>query len=349
MKDNGEIINLIDLGKTVKTAIGEKNFTNHKRVLKPSWIENQDYLNEKLIDLNLEQSDVLFSCSEQSAIFSEINLEEKMNEDGDKSKRNSIVDENHQNDLQNELQNQSNFQPLETDLNYPINRNRKTLIKNKLKNLSINNPVLNSSRNNYEKLTDSLLVRPDNSKYYGSFSIAKQSKTLETAFNGVISSINDDHLSIGTSVNSQNLINVYLKEFEQEKHLNLFGFKTILIVILTFCFLINLIYTFKVYYDLTDDKLEKFTVDLKKTPAETAKYWRVTWIVNSIITLIILSIGIIGLLKEKVILILITSVCMMLSLMESDDPINGSKIFNISLLVILITSVLMIIFAARLR
>lgn len=306
MNEQGEVINLIDLGKPT----AQRNQRNEYRS------SDDDQLNEHLF-LNLEQS----------VLFSEIKLTngqsvEMMSSPGEfAAKHSDPSDESTNGDLNNQ------------------NRNKKSLIRSKF-NLAINNSVLNT-RNNYEKLTDLPLIKTDN-KYYGSFSKAK---TSETAFSNVVTTnTNDDHRSITTSINSQNLLSIYLKEFEQEKHLNLLGFKTILIVILAFCFLISLIYTFIVYATLTEDHLAK---SIDKDKDKTVDYWRTTWIVNSIITLLMLSLGIVGLVKEKVILILITSVYMMFNLIESDDPINGLKIFNISLLTILSTSVLLVVFAAR--
>lgn len=320
---NGEIINLIDLGKTVQCNARNEN----------GGAPNEQLDRRKTIRFN-EQ---LFVNLEQSALFSELTGEMNTDEPYSDQANEPADDPVNPNEL-NESSLQSN------DLSQS-GKHRRSLLRNRLKSLSINNPInnLNNTRNNYEKLTDSLLVKTaENSKYYGSFSRPKQS---ETAFNRGVPTSTDDERSIEASMNSQSLLNVYLKQFEQEKHLSLLGFKTVLIVILSFCFLIVLIYTFKVYYDLSDEKLKRAELDTNKKPA----YWRATWIVNSILSLLILLIGIIGLLKEKVILILITSVCMMLSLMESDDPIDGKKIFNISLLIILCTSVLLIIFAARLR
>ena len=319
VKEHGEIINLINLGKAVPT--GARNGESIETLERRKTIR----FNEKLF-VNLEQS----------ALFNELTGE--MNTDEQCSDTAHELNEEPVNELDEEAE---PGQP--NDLSSQ-SKGRRSLLRNRLKSLSINNPINNlNARNNYEKLTDSLLVKTGDSKYYGSFSRAKQS---ETAFNGALATadLNDD-ASIEASINSQSLMSFYLKQFEQEKHLNLLGFKTVLIVILSFCFLIVLIYTFKVYYDLTDEKLKRAELETANKPA----YWRATWIVNSILSLIILLIGIIGLLKEKVILILITSVCMMLSLMESDDPIDGNKIFNISLLIILCTSVLLIIFAARLR
>lgn len=323
MKEHGEIINLIDLGKTVPS-----NVRNGRSASETLDRRKTIRFNEKLF-VNLEQAAVFSDLEDLSGeMQAEEPCNDPANDEYEPANLNEPVGEAGQaNDLANP------------------NKVRRSLLRNRLKSLSINNPInnLNSTRNNYEKLTDSLLVRNADSKYYGSFSRARQS---ETAFNGGVSTTdsNEDG-SLEASVNSQNLLNIYLKEFEQEKHLNLLGFKTVLIVILSFCFLIVLIYTFKVYYDLSDEKLKRAELESTNKPA----YWRATWIVNCILSMIILLIGIIGLLKEKVILILITSMCMMLSLMESDDPINGNKIFNISLLIILCTSVLLIIFAARLR
>lgn len=334
MKEHAEFINLIDLGKTVRRT----NSQNENRSFETLDSIRQPF-NKKLI-VNLEHSE-LFSDK-----TSEMNDDEQFHEI-----QNDIHDQlnsDQNNGLNNLLNTGLNNQNSESNNEFN-SKIRRSFIKNKLKKLSINNSVSNS-RNNYEKLTDSLLIKTDQSKYYGSFSKAKQ---CETTFSNLTHSptvILDDDRSIAASVTSQNLLSVYLKEFEQEKHLNLLGFKTILIVILSFCFLISLIYTFTVYYDLTDEYLKNFndkTTGLADKRSNT--YYRMSWIFNSIISLIVLIIGIIGLLKEKVILILITSVCMMLTLIESDDTTNGRKNFNISLFVILSTSVLLIIFAARLR
>lgn len=325
MKEHGEIINLIDLGKTVPNNVRTENGRSASETLDR---RKTIRFNEKLF-VNLERAAVF------SDLTGEMNTEEPCNDPANDEFEPANLNEP-ANQPAGEL-GQAN------DLSNP-NKVRRSMLRNRLKSLSINNPInnLNNTRNNYEKLTDSLVKTAD-SKYYGSFSRAKQS---ETAFNGAVSTTDsNEDASIEASVNSHSLLQVYLKQFEQEKHLNLLGFKTVLIVILSFCFLIVLIYTFKVYYDLSDENLKRVELESNNKPA----YWRATWIVNSILSLIILLIGIIGLLKEKVILILITSVCMMLSLMESDDPINGNKIFNISLLIILCTSVLLIIFAARLR
>lgn len=325
VKKHGEIINLIDLGKTVPNTARNENGASET-------LERRKTIrfNEKLF-VNLEQG------AQFSDLTGKMKTEEQCNDPANDA-NGELIDE-----TTDTAANELNAQVDPNDLSSQ-SKSRRSMIRNRLKSLSINNPINNlNPRNNYEKLTDSLLAKTADSKYYGSFLIAKQS---ETSFNGAVPmpESNDDR-SIEASVNSQSLLNAYLKEFEQEKHLNLLGFKTVLIVILSFCFLIVLIYTFKVYYDLSDEKLKRAELETSNTPA----YWRATWIVNSILSLIILLIGIIGLLKEKVILILITSVCMMLSLMESDDPIDGKKIFNISLLIILCTSVLLIIFAARLR
>ena len=318
MEEIAEIINLIDLGN--KTVCNKR--TDSRSTL------NQ--LDDKLDELDDQLNDKLIN-SEQSVLFNDLTCE--MN-----------IDEEQFNYYQagrqfNQLNEQQTNDQLGSDLNHST-KNRASLIKNPFKNLAINKQGLTSSRNNYEKLTDPINKE---SKYYGSFSSAIQS---ETTFNSVVSTKNlvVDRHSIATSLNSQNLQNNYLKEFEQEKHLNLLGFKTTLIVILSFCILMWIIFAFETYFKIPKTEKDQETSDLNNLNNDQK-----TWIVNSILSLFILLIGIIGLLKEKIMLILITSVMMMFSLIESDDLIINRKLFNIPLLIILSTAVLLIIFAARLR